>query len=303
MPNLEGKTIVVIGAAVGAGRATAKLLADAGADVTAADLDGKAVTDLATQTSDQAMPITAWEVDVTDENSVRSLFASVSGHHGGIDGLVNTSAVLRAETADDDRDRDLLGVSTRVWDLTMAVNLKGAMLCCKHVVPHMKDRGRGSIVLTSSIAAFFGNKDHAAYGTSKAGLIGLTKYVAAMFGEHNIRCNVITPGQMMTESGYTNVSALDREQIYGAGRMLPEAASPVDFAHLAAFLLSEDSRYITGQAVVMDGGTSSMSALGAIAKARTRFGFAPSGAQPPAPVIVPPRPGDAMTGQDPAAWR
>ena len=179
------------------------------------------------------------------------MMASTVATFGGLDALFNNAAALGPEMASG--DRDLIGLDVETWDRTMAVNLRGVMLGCKHAVPVLIEQGGGAIVNTASTGAYQGTRIRAAYGASKAGVVSLTRYVAAMYGTHGVRCNAIAPGYM------ANPATVDREpsdlqDMARYERLLPEPATPDDVAAVAVFLASNDARAVTGQCYVVDAG-------------------------------------------------
>jgi NAD(P)-dependent dehydrogenase (short-subunit alcohol dehydrogenase family) len=135
----------------------------------------------------------------------------------------------------------------------MAVNLRGPMLCCKHAVPEMIKSGGGSIILTGSAAATRGDSWTTAYSVSKSGLFGLNIYIATQYGKQGIRCNLISPGTIVTSALDKNLTSGMFEQLKNACRT-PLLGGPEDIAHAAIYLASEESRYMTGQVLAVDGG-------------------------------------------------
>jgi NAD(P)-dependent dehydrogenase (short-subunit alcohol dehydrogenase family) len=152
------------------------------------------------------------------------------------------------------RDLDLLDLDVETWDRTMAVNARGVMLGCKHAVPALRAAGGGAIVNTASLSALFGDDVRAAYGSSKAAIVSLTRYVATMYGADGIRCNAVAPALVMTDIAFEQLSPRLLKQ-KAAERVLPEATTPEDIAAVVAFLASSDAACVTGQLVVADGGT------------------------------------------------
>jgi NAD(P)-dependent dehydrogenase (short-subunit alcohol dehydrogenase family) len=135
----------------------------------------------------------------------------------------------------------------------MSVNTTGVVLGCKHAIPVMRASGGGAIVNTVSVAALHGGDDHAAYGSSKAAVVALTRYVASMYGPDRIRCNAVAPGLILSE---TALAVLGPEELaeFAIERALPWAAEPEDIAAVVVWLAGEESRCITGQTVVADSG-------------------------------------------------
>ena len=252
--RFRGRVALVTGGASGIGRACAERLAAEGARVAVLDLK-KAEADL---------PLVG---DVSVEADVRTAVAATIDAFGRLDVLHSNAAVLSREVYG--RDQDLLDLDVEVWDRTMAVNLRGAMLCVKHAVPAMT--AGGSIVLTASVSGLVGDTDHAAYGSAKAALMSLTRYVATMYGGRGIRCNAVAPGLVLTDVA-RRVMTPEHLAEKAAERLLPDPCEPEDVAALVAFLASSEARCITGQTVVIDSGTVAHRPEHAIRQARNPEG-------------------------------
>ncbi|GAA3228660.1 SDR family oxidoreductase [Actinocorallia longicatena] len=245
--RLQNKVAIVTGAGSGIGRAAALRLAKEGASVVVADLHPRNTADLIVKDGGAAV---ATVTDVSDEDAVRAMVATALERFGRLDVLHNNAAALGRETYG--RDLDLENLDLEVWDRTLSVSLRGAMLGCKHAAPHL---GEGaSIINTTSVSALLGDTDHFAYGSAKGALITFTKYVATLYGERGIRCNAIAPGLVLTDVA-VRVMTPERLAEKAAERVLPWAARPEDVADLVAFLASDESRCITGQTIVIDSGT------------------------------------------------
>jgi NAD(P)-dependent dehydrogenase (short-subunit alcohol dehydrogenase family) len=194
----------------------------------------------------------AWLVDVSDEVSVAALMAGVADRFGRLDVLDNNAALLTPDIHG--RDIALEELELEVWDRTFAVNARGTMLCCKHAVPLLRAEGGGAIVNIASVSALLADNVRSAYGSSKAAVVALTRYVATMYGADRIRCNCVAPGLILTETARDALSAGQLEHLH-AERILPWAAEPEDIAAVVAWLASDEARCITGQTIVVDGGT------------------------------------------------
>ena len=253
-PRLSGRVAVVTGAGGGVGRATVRRLAAEGAAVVALDVDPDAADvaaeDAARAGRDTGGAGTAVVADVSDEKAVAAAIGFAVERHGRLDILHNNAALMGGGLV----DGDLTELDVGVWEAKMAVNLRGVMLGCKHSVPAMRASGGGSIVNMASVSALVGVDANAAYGTSKAAVIGLTRYVATMYGRDGIRCNAVAPGLVLTERLQASLTERQLAE-YAAERLLPWAAAPEDVAAVVAFLGGDEARAITGQTIVVDCGT------------------------------------------------
>jgi NAD(P)-dependent dehydrogenase (short-subunit alcohol dehydrogenase family) len=227
-------------------------MAREGASVVVADINGPGAEAAAARLSDAGGRAIAVATDVSKEADVVTLMDRVMSEFGRIDILHNNAADLSPDTFM--HDNGILEMDAGVWDRTMAVNLRGPMLGCKHAIPHMLEGGGGAIVNTASVSALIGETTHLAYSCSKAGLLALTRHVANMFGGQGIRINSVAPGLMLTE---TAKERLDERELaaFRAERLLENAATPDDVANLIFFLASDQAACITGQTYVLDGGT------------------------------------------------
>jgi NAD(P)-dependent dehydrogenase (short-subunit alcohol dehydrogenase family) len=252
MRALENKVAIVTGAGGGIGSATAAVLAARGAKVALADIRLEAAEHAAAAIAARGGTALALAVDLCSEDSVAALVRAVIQRFGRVDILHNNAADLSPEVAG--RDRDVESMDTAIWDRTFAVNLRGTMLCCKHVLPHMVAGGGGSIVNTASNLGMQGNLGQAAYAASKAAVIQLTRSIATSHGRHGIRCNTVSPGLVMTPAARDHLPPRLHE-IVASETLTPYLGAPEDIAHAVAFLASEEARYLTAHNLVVDGGT------------------------------------------------
>jgi NAD(P)-dependent dehydrogenase (short-subunit alcohol dehydrogenase family) len=246
--RLEGKVAIVTGGASGIGAATARRLAAEGARVAIGDLNGPRAEQLAAEIGNEAVGI---QFDAGDVGSVERLIERAVARFGRLDILHNNAAIMAPELIANDTNP--VDIDFSVWDKTMEVNLRGYLAGCKFAIPHMINSGGGSIILTASGSAVFGDLSNIAYGTSKAGILGLNRYVATIYGSQGIRCNAINPGLIRTEGGKGNVPEA-MLPIMQRNTLVPRLGKPDDIAAAVAFLASDDAAFITGTAINIDGG-------------------------------------------------
>ena len=249
MGLLDGKVGVVTGSGSGIGRATAQRMAAEGAAVVVADVN----VDTARETvalieAERGRAVAQW-VDVSEEDAIAAMIARAVDEFGALHLLHNNAADVVIIL----RDIGVTDMDVEVWDRTMAVNLRGAMLGCKHAIPHMIAAGGGSIVNTSSAAGQFGDLSRVAYGVSKAGIDALTRYVATLYGKQGVRCNAIAPGPIFTPALEANIPP-DQLAVFLGNLVTPYGGRPADIANMVTFLCSDDARYVSGQIINVDGG-------------------------------------------------
>ena len=249
--RLDGKSAVVVGAARGIGRETAETMAAEGARLLLGDLDGNAVTEVAGHIRDNGGEALAMTVDITQEDDVKRMIERAVSEYGTINVLHQNAAIL--EPSHLAQDLNAFDTPESVFRKTFEVNLFGTISCCRNVIPVMIANGGGSIVLTGSMAGLVGYPALNAYAASKAALLKLTRDIATAFGRHGIRCNMIAPGQIVTELVR---QARGPEGIDVMIRVAPIAAQgePSDIANAAVFFASDESKFITGHVMPVDGG-------------------------------------------------
>jgi 3-oxoacyl-[acyl-carrier protein] reductase len=235
--------VLVTGGSRGIGRALVLQLVASGQRVAFTYRTGEAAA-LALQ-ADCGGLAKAFSFDLSDRGRPGTLVPEIEEALGPVGGLVNNAAIRR--------DQLLATTSDADWDAVIDVNLGGAFRCCRAVLPKMISRRAGSIVNVSSLTALRGVAGQAAYGATKAGLIGMTKSLARELGKRNIRVNAVVPGLVMTEM----VADMPPEKLkeLRAIEALPTGTNPADVAAMIAFLLSDDARAITGQAFLVDAGS------------------------------------------------
>jgi NAD(P)-dependent dehydrogenase (short-subunit alcohol dehydrogenase family) len=231
------------------GRAVAIRLASEGARVVVGDIDPEAAGAAAAAVGAVGSTAVAVQVDVSDEDAIERFIATAADRFGRLDILHNNVGYSSPE------DRSIADLDLAVWSRTMTVNAGGAMLGCKHAFVVMRDSGGGVIINTASVAGLWGDGVLAAYGSSKAAIMTLTKYVAAMYGEFGIRCNAVAPSLILSEDNEPALAASGLLLELTSERLLDWAATPEEIAGVVAWLASDEARGITGQTLVVDSGT------------------------------------------------
>jgi 3-oxoacyl-[acyl-carrier protein] reductase len=244
--RLTGRVAIVTGAAQGLGRAFAGRLHQEGARVAVADLDLDRATAVCAELGDRNA--LAVQVDVANPDSVGLMAERVREEFGVIDTLVNNASIFSTLEM-----RPFDQIPLEEWDLVMGVNVRGAFLCSRAVVPGMRSVGKGKIINISSATVFIGRPHYLHYVTSKAAVIGLTRALATELGPAGITVNAITPGATETEVPRRTVTPAQVEKII-ASQAIKRRERPADLVGTVAFLASSDSDFITGQTINVDGG-------------------------------------------------
>ncbi len=253
MGELAGKVAFVTGGGSGVGEATSRAFAAAGAQVVVAaqhEANAKVVADSIGESGGEALAV---GFDTSDEAQVAEAFEAAVRRFGGIDILHNNAAITSPAFLM--RDGMIHELDVDLWDQTMAVNLRGYMLCTKYSLPHMLGRGGGVVINTASGAGMQAEVMRSSYGTSKAAVIGFTRNVATQYGKQGIRCVAVVPGLIMTPTVIANmpppmIAMMKRHHL------TPELPTPEDIANAVLFLASDRANFITGIAVPVDGGFS-----------------------------------------------
>lgn len=248
--RFRDKVVVVAGAGSGIGAATARRLAQEGARVLVGDIASTNAGQVAAEIRDAGGEATPVHYDQSEEGSIAQLIASATDAYGGLDALHANAADLRVVLS----DTDAADVGMDVFHRTIEVNLQGYLLLTRYAVPAMLKRGGGSIVYTSSAAAFIGESERPSYAMSKAGANALMRHVASKWGREGIRANAVAPGLVMTPGTRDNLPPEFRDASLALQRS-PRFGEPEDIAAAVTFLLSGDADWITGQVLSVDGGT------------------------------------------------
>ena len=249
MSKLNGKTSVVIGSATGIGATTARLMAAEGSRVVLGDTNLEGAQEVAAEINEAGGEALAVRADIANEADVSQMVTRALEVFGSINILVNNAAALGPDVIGRDSQTDAASLDLDVWDRTMAVNLRGYLLCIKHVIPEMLKLGGGSIVNTSSVSSIVAEPVRGAYSVSKAGVNQLSKHVATAYGKRGIRCNAIAPGCISTNQVTEKMYKAFIPQL-----LTPDVGSTENIARVVVFLASDDAAFITGQVIQVDGG-------------------------------------------------
>lgn len=246
MGRLDGKVCVITGAGGGMGREAALVFCAEGGRVCAADVDG----DAAAQTASDAGDAFAVQVDVADEASVRAMYEQTKERYGGIDVLYNNAGISPAD------DASILETEADAWQRVQDVNTKGVYFCCKHGIPHLLERGGGSVINVASFVALVGAAtSQISYTASKGAVLSLSRELAVQFARQGIRVNALCPGPVETPLLLRifgdDPAAYERRRVHlPMGRL----AKPREIVNAALFLASDESSYVNGATFLVDGG-------------------------------------------------
>jgi NAD(P)-dependent dehydrogenase (short-subunit alcohol dehydrogenase family) len=250
MERLKGKVIMLAGGG-NIGGALAKRYAAEGASVAIGDFNAAGTAQLAKVIRDAGGAAIGVELDGREEDSVAAAFAAAKEEFGGIDGMHANFATF----ADGTGGEDILSLPLDTYDDVMRVNARGFVLCTRQAVPMMLERGGGSILYTSSSAAHMGEPLRGAYAMSKAAVNALMRHVASGYGPQGIRANCIAPGVVVYPAIAHHLEGEGGE--YFLSKMpIKHFAGPEDITGMAALLMSDEARYVTGQVISVDGGAS-----------------------------------------------
>ncbi len=238
---LEGKVALITGGASGIGAGIAKKFAEAGAEIALCDIDAENGAKMVQQIGTRAR---LYKLDISSEDDVNRTVEKIIGDYLKIDILVNNAGI--------NNDKLLLRMTREDWERVININLTGTFLVTRAVIKHMIKQRSGKIVNVASVAGLIGNAGQANYAASKAGIIGFTKSCAKELAVRNITVNAIAPG--FVETRMTEALPLEIRQNYLKLIPLGRFGNTLDVANLAVFLSSEQSSYITGQVICLDGG-------------------------------------------------
>jgi NAD(P)-dependent dehydrogenase (short-subunit alcohol dehydrogenase family) len=246
MGRLDGKVAVITGAAGGIGREAALLFSEEGARVCVADVSAE----VGGQTAAECREAFFQQVDVTDPESVAAMYGATAERYGGIDVLYNNAGIMPAD------DASVLDTEEDAWQRVQDVNTKGVYLCCKHGIPHLLERGGGSVINVASFVALMGAAtSQISYTASKGAVLSMSRELAVEFGRRGVRVNALCPGPVETPLLMRlfdeTPGALERRLVHlPLGRL----AQAKEIAYGALFLASDESSYVNGSTFLVDGG-------------------------------------------------
>ncbi|WP_249115576.1 glucose 1-dehydrogenase [Azoarcus sp. L1K30] len=248
--GLAGKTCAVTGAASGIGAAIAEALVAAGASVALVDRNAEGVQLVSDRLNTAGGKTLAVAIDTSDEAAVRAAADRIRTQLGPCSALINNAGLLRAAP--------LADVSLSDWNSVLAVNLTGYLFCARSFAPHMRELGHGSIVNVASISALNPQTNSGAYSASKAGVLLLSKQMAAEWGPEGIRSNAICPGMIRTALSAKFYEEPGFEKKRAAVTASRRVGEPEDIANVAVFLASDRAAYVNGAELLVDGGMDCM---------------------------------------------
>lgn len=249
MQRLTNKVIIVAGGGSGIGAATAMRLAQEGATVVVGDLASDNAATVADRINTNGGRALGVQFDISEEASVAALVGAAVDAFGGLDAFHANAADMGAIM----RDTNAVDVSLDIFDRTIAVNLRGYLLCTRYAIPALLRRGGGAMVYTTSAAAFLGEPERVCYSISKSGIHALMHHVASAWGKQGIRANAVAPGLVLTENIRDYMPAQFKADVLGLGRS-PRLGEVKDIAAAVALLVSDDGEWINGQVISVDGG-------------------------------------------------
>lgn len=247
MRRFEKRSVIVTGAASGIGRETAIRFAREGALVTVADIDDAGAQRTVDAIAADGGTARASRTDVSDADAVRAMVDGAAGAYGGPHVLHNNAYWAPL-------NRPVVDTSLEEWERTIATTLRSVFLGCKYAIPRMISEGGGVIVNTASTAGLAASPAFAAYAAAKGGVVALTRSVAFDYGKNGIRCNAVAPGLIRTPATEPVFRDRDRLDFLTGKLLVGRPGEPEDIAEAVLYLASEESGFMTGQTLVVDGG-------------------------------------------------
>ncbi|MBF8644008.1 SDR family NAD(P)-dependent oxidoreductase [Pseudomonas pudica] len=250
MGRVQGKVAIVTGAGSGLGRAISLMLAREGAQVAVLDISDSGA-DVVREIEQAGGTARFWIADVSNEEAIASTFRGVHEHFGQVDVLVNNAGILGPQEATD-------SVQLKDWEKLFKINVTGPFLCTKHAIPYLRQSGRGSIVNMCSIYGLTGSADSPAYHSAKGAVRMMTKTDAIIYAGENIRVNAVCPGTILTPINVEKAKLMpgglekylaDMKVLHPLG-----IGEPDDIAYAVLYLASDESKFMTGSELVVDGG-------------------------------------------------
>jgi NAD(P)-dependent dehydrogenase (short-subunit alcohol dehydrogenase family) len=250
--KLEGKVAVVTGAASGMGKAIAEVYAKEGAKVLVTDMNLEGAEKVVEGITTNGGTAKALQVNVTKLEDIEGMIDTAVKEFGTLDILVNNAGIM-------DGFEPVVDIQDERWDLIFEVNTKGVMRSMRKAIPVFLEKGKGTIINIASTGGLNGAHAGAAYGASKHAVVGLTKNTAFMYAQEGIRCNAIAPGAVETNisASMKNISEFGMGRSRLAQAVIPRVGQPEEIANAALFLASEDSSFVNGTVLVVDGGWTS----------------------------------------------
>ncbi len=247
--RLKGKTAIITGGAEGIGKAYASGYVKEGARVVIADINETAAKALEQEIQSVGLEAMALKTDVSSVADVNNMVEQTLARFGKIDILLNNAGKFQRNPA---VRMNVWEMDPGEWDKVIAVNLTGVFLCCRAVIPHMIKQKSGKIINVASSLAFFGTTEFSHYVASKGGVVGFTRAICREVGQYNINVNTLCPGYTLSGDPATTGAAAKLLEVNS--RALKRAEYPQDLVGTAVYLASADSDFMTGQALVVDGG-------------------------------------------------
>ncbi len=246
MGRLDGKVVVITGAASGIGREAALLFSDEGAQICIADVSEEE----GEQTASECREAFFFRADVTSPENVEEMYRKTAERYGGIDVLYNNAGIMP------DDDASILETEPDAWQRVQDVNTKGVYLCCRHGIPHLLERGGGSVINVASFVALMGAAtSQISYTASKGAVLSLSRELAVEFARRGVRVNALCPGPVETpllmRLFRDDPDAYERRRVHLPMGRLAQAR---EIAHGALFLASDESSYVNGATFLVDGG-------------------------------------------------
>lgn len=248
MGRVEAKVALVTGGASGIGLSSARLLAKEGAKVVIGDYNIEGAKKAAQSITEEGGSASAVFLDASQETSIKEAIEYTVKMYDKLEILFNNVGLSNLQ-----KDLDVVNIDLDEWDRLMNVNAKSVLIGSRYAIPYMKEAGGGSIINTASMAGFASDAIRSAYGASKAAVVNLTRYIATQYGKDNIRCNGVAPGLIVTPAAEKNMSS-DVLEIFKKFNALPYNGEPDDIGYTVLFLASDESKYITGQTIKVEGG-------------------------------------------------